>query len=94
MQKPQLTIAQRQFLQKFDEYTVQGQFPQKTRHLRDAWKVQHRVINKCASLGLLKRKAIQDNEYTFVVNDDYREVLGLVQRDFANRITRKRSSSY
>ena len=94
MNKPQITIAQKRFLEMFDAYTAHGAQPRKTKHLRDEWKVQHRVMNKCRDLGLIVRKERQDNEFTYVVNDDYREVLGLVQSKFNNRITRKRTSSY
>jgi len=94
MNKPQITIAQRRFLEKFDAYTAHGAQPRKTRHLRNEWKVQHRVMNKCAELGLIKRMQREGKDFTYVVNDDYRDVLGLLQNKFSDRMTRKRSSSY
>jgi len=93
MKKPQITITQKRFLEKFDDYTNRGSAPQKIKDLRSSWKIQDRTINKCYRLGLLRKVDTIDDQHRFVVNPDYREVLGFVRQSFQSHVTRKRSSA-
>lgn len=93
MDKIQLTITQKRFLERFDQYTNQGAEPRKTKDLRVSWKMQDRTINRCYRLGLLKKVDATGSEALFVVNPQCREALGLATKCFEGRMIRKRSSA-
>lgn len=74
-----LTPAQRRFIEQFDLYTAFGADPKEYQSLRDLWRIQHRTMNWCHRMGILKYIPT-GSEATFVVNPEFRQLLGLPNR--------------
>lgn len=92
MNLTQLTPAQKRFIEQFDCYTRRGTIPQEYQSLRDQWRVQHRTMNFCRRIGILKacgREAVTGNT-TFVINPELRDALGLSKQIFKSRLLRPR----
>lgn len=76
MKTIKLTPAQKNFIERFDAYTLNGRAPKDFRHLREEWRVQSRTMNWCHKMGLIK-KTSQEGMSLFVVNPQKRIELGL-----------------
>jgi hypothetical protein len=74
-----LTPAQRRFIEKFDLYTAFGADPKEYQSLRDLWHIQHRTMNWCHRVGILKCVPT-GSESTFIVNPALRKLLNLPDR--------------
>lgn len=94
MNLTQLTPAQRRFIEQFDSYTLQGTTPQEYYSLRGEWRIQHRTMNFCRRIGILKAcgKKPGTEMTTFVINPELREALGLSRPVFESRLLRRRRS--